>query len=171
MKPKYSEWSKTDSIDYKPEKHKEVDVAKKEPKPKKERKTSTTFKHFLDLLYNNSFDEFTAIDWRFYFKYKAKEHGINLVNWSVNKEASIIKSLMGNYTANTIKNLIDFLWDADHDIIDKRTMHIWILSKGWMQSVYPKMQDWLDGKLNKHEKHNKKEWKGTSSEDSEEIMI
>jgi hypothetical protein len=39
---------------------------------------------------------------------------------------------------------MEFVWEADHDIVDKKTMGIWILSKGWRQTVFSKFQEWKE---------------------------
>src|SRR5699024_4581924 len=45
-----------------------------------------------------------------------------------------------------LKLMIDFVWDSDQDIVDKQTMGIWVLSKGWINSIYQNALLWQDGK-------------------------
>lgn len=92
-----------------------------------------------------NFSEFTWNDWKKYFISKAKESGVRYFAGDSRKEKSILESLMGNFTANSIKEMIDFIWECDHKLVkNKETIGIFILSKGWLQSVYPLSQKYKE---------------------------
>jgi len=93
---------------------------------------------FKQKLNEGLFDEFVWKDWKEYFILKANQHGVTKYRGGdARKESGILKSIMTEFSPNEIKEMIDFVWDCDeHNLVPhKSTMGIWILSKGYLNSV------------------------------------
>lgn len=122
-----------------------------------------------DKVKQGHFSEFTHSDWRKYFAQKAKESGIvKYITGNPLTESSILKSLMGNFSHKTIKDMIDFVWECDHKLVNhKETIGIWILSKSWLQSVYPLSVKWKEN----GDIHDRKprEWREVKSEKPKKV--
>lgn len=139
---------------------------KSQPMPVSDRK----FQHKLD---SGRYNDFTHLDWKKYFQHmylKATGHKCILNGYSTNvKTKSIITGLMNDYSAQDIKNIIDFLFLADHDLVEnKMEITIQFLTRGWVMSVHPKAILWTQGKYKKRQKYSKtpprtREWTGSTS--------
>lgn len=109
--------------------------------------SKTNVDSFETKLTNENFSAFTITDWIKYFAKKAEDGGFKYYGEGVSrnpKYRQMIKGLMGNYTASTIKALIDFLWEEEHGITDKNKMGIWILSSGWRQTIMPTFEEFME---------------------------
>lgn len=82
-----------------------------------------------------------------YFIFKAGEKEVRYIRGNNLKEVAIMKSLVENFTASEIKNMIDFLWSDDNDIVKGgvRYVTIYHLSKGWINSIYQASDEWSKG--------------------------
>jgi hypothetical protein len=122
---------------------------------------------FLHKLKEEEFSAFDHKDWFQYFVHKAQGQGIRYLTRNYAKEYAIIKSIMNELPWTDLKNMIDFVFDSNQDIVDKRTVGLWILSKGWINTVFQSTQLWLDGdyKPKTAPKHNR-EWKAEASRKS-----
>lgn len=104
-------------------------------------------------------DEFTPKDWVDYFCSKASENGFTYIRGDYMKEIGIMKGLMNKFTYTDIRDIIDFVWDAPHKIMDKSTMGVWILSANWLNTVYNSMLKWRNGEsLTPNAPADKREW-------------
>ena len=123
---------------------------KKKPENQKSR--------FEKKLKEEEFDQFTSVDWLFYFKFKASQYDINYKE-SVPKDKTILTKLARELTFLEIKVAIDFLFDSDQDILDKKTIGIWALSGGWLNTIYQNSQLWIEGNyLPKNSPPRRREW-------------
>lgn len=112
------------------------------------KKMSVPLRKFHYKLENELFSEFDKTDWIFYFQMLYKEtngigYYINQQGWI--KEKSIYNKLMKDYTPRDIKNLIDFIFYSNQDIMDKKQAGSYLFSKGWIQSVYQTSKLWENG--------------------------
>lgn len=112
---------------------------------KPEKLSNTKNARFHRKLEGECFQEFDHNDWIEYFKHKADQHGIRYIVGNFMKEQSVIKSLMRELHWDAIKGMIDFIFDSDQDITDKRTASIYLLSSGWINTMYQNSQLWLSG--------------------------
>lgn len=139
------------------------------PKKKKEELTATqkNYNKFEAKLNEELFSEFDHKDWFQYFVYKAREHNVKYLTRNYAKEYAIIKSILNELTWEDLKLMMDFVWDSNQDIVEKPTMGLWILSKGWINSVYQSSLLWAQGKYkpSKAPKRNR-EWTGQVAEAS-----
>lgn len=85
--------------------------------------------------------------WIKYFASKMGETGMRYI--SSPKDSNIAKSLLKNFTEDDIKLMIDFIFDSDQTFVDKRTVGFWVLSKGWLNTIYNNSVLWKDGKFKK----------------------
>ena len=90
-----------------------------------------------------SFDE---KDWFQYFVFKAEENGVKYLARNYAKDYTIIKSILSELAWTELKLMIDFIWDSNQDIHPKQTVGIWIISKGWINTIYQNALLWQDGK-------------------------
>lgn len=104
---------------------------------------------FLNKLEKGMFSEFKNTDWIMYFQQKYKEvngRGYSLVGevaWR--NERSIYNSLIKKFPPKEIKLMIDFLFDADHDMKPKVQLGAYIMSSKWIDSTYNNALLWRDG--------------------------
>jgi len=118
-------------------------------------------------LENEAFNEFDHKDWFQYFLMKCNEQGIKYLVRNYAKDYAVIKSIMNELSPSMIKNMMDFLFDSDQDMIDKRTIGIWALSKGWINSVYQNTLLWIDGDYTpKRGAKRNREWTSQAAEAS-----
>jgi hypothetical protein len=115
---------------------------------------------FEEKLEEGKISSFDHRDWYYYWRKKAEENGVRYITSNYPKDYAIIKSLMNELSWQEIKAMIDFVWDSEQDIQDKRTVGLWILSKGWVNTIYQNTKLWIDGdyKPKKAPKRNR-EWK------------
>lgn len=100
---------------------------------------------FLRKLEDELYSQFDYKDWFQYFVHKASLQGVRYITRNYAKEYAIIKSILNEMTWVELKNMIDFVFESDQDIVEKRTVGIWILSKGWINSIYQNMTLWMEG--------------------------
>lgn len=129
---------------------------KKRVKSGKVQKISTSSRRFKVLLDDEMFSEFSSLDWIFYFqkKYFDTNKRTYVINGGMawNKEHSIFKALIKNYTPKDIKLMIDFLFDSSQDIKDKKQVGSYLVSSKWVDSIYRTAKLWQDGEyLNRRE--------------------
>ena len=137
------------------------------PNSKKVPAMQANKERFLAKLEEEAFHEFDYKEWYQYFVWKAKQHGVPYLTRNYAKEYAILKSLMNELSWLDIKNMIDFLFDSDQDIIDKRTIGLWALSKGWINTIYQNTQLWIRGEYKpKNSPKRNREWIGNASEAS-----
>lgn len=106
--------------------------------------SNKAFQAFITKLNNEQFDEFNHKDWLSYFIHKGKSKGMRYIPNYI-KDAAVLKSLMSNFEPTDIKNMIDFIFDSNQDIVDRRTVGIWALSGGWTNTIYQNSQLWING--------------------------
>lgn len=100
---------------------------------------------FLVKLEEEAFHEFDYKDWYQYFVWRASENGVKYLTRNYAKEYAIIKSILNELSWTDVKNMMDFIFESDQDIADKRTAGLWLLSKGWINTIYQNTQLWMDG--------------------------
>jgi hypothetical protein len=103
---------------------------------------------FLNLLDKELYDKFKCRDWLDYFIYKASTQGISYKahTSSTMKELKVMGALMKSYSPSEIKGMIDFLYEADHDLVaSKRLINVFMLTGGWINTVYQSSIMWKDG--------------------------
>jgi hypothetical protein len=110
------------------------------PKPKAKRKSK-----FDRLLADESFDEFSHIEWIKYFSYLAAQGEYIVKPFDKMKENSIVKALMKKYKPEIIKLMMEFIWEAPHNLKDKNEIGLWILSGNWLNTIYPSAIKWGRG--------------------------
>jgi hypothetical protein len=126
--------------------------------PKKIHKSSNPMQRFITKLNEKDFEHFNTQDWLRYWNYKRNSHGLGNYIPNCTKDCAILKSLMKNFKMQDIKLMIDFLYDASHDLYNKKKMGIWILSKGWLNEVYQSAQMWKDGEYKTRAQERKEEY-------------
>lgn len=102
------------------------------------------------LLEEEMFSEFKSLDWIYYFQMKYFEANNMHYQISDNKRAwtvehSIYKSVMKEYTPRDIKLMIDFIFDSNQDIKDKKQCGSYLLSSKWIDSIYRTACLWREG--------------------------
>lgn len=107
----------------------------------KDSKKSSPFERKLE---EERYEDFTCSDWKKYFALKAKCWGVkNFRFGDPRKESSVITSLMKNFSSVQIKEMIDFLWEADHDLVaHKQAMGIGMLSLSWQPTILALLPIW-----------------------------
>ena len=120
-------------------------------------------RHFRKLLGDELFGEFNKYDWQEYFKYKAKEHGIDYRWNNYMRESQVMAGLLKRFEPGEIKLMIDFLWDCDHEMFVGKVLGIYMLSEAWgsQNSIYQNALLWRDGKF-KTERQLKREMKSNT---------
>jgi hypothetical protein len=118
---------------------------KKPPVTEKKKAANNAEGRFTRKLEEELFTEFDHKDWLDYFKHKYREMGSRYFVGDYVKEYSVFKSLMKELHWDAIKLMIDFLFDSDQDIVDKRTLSVYHLSKGWINTIYQNSLLWKDG--------------------------
>lgn len=125
-----------------------VTTPKTSTRPNKEKKgksVSASKQSFITKLNDGLFEEFEKQDWLHYWQHKAMSYGIKYIVGNYIKEYAILSSLMKNFKVKEIKAMIDFIFDSNQDIHDKRTVGVWILSKGWINTIYQSTVLWQSG--------------------------
>lgn len=118
----------------------------------------------MEKLEDERFMDFDEKDWFQYFVLKAKEQGVKYLVRNYAKDYTIIKSILSELTWDELKTMIDFVWESDQDIVDKRTVGIWILSKGWINTIYQNSVLWKDGQyVPKSAPSRNREWVAEAS--------
>lgn len=118
----------------------------------------------LEKLEDELFNEFNEKDWFQYFVMKAEEHGIKYLVRNYAKDYTIIKSILNELSWDELKTMIDFVWDSNQDIVDKRTVGIWVLSKGWINTIYQNSVLWKEGQYKpKSAPSRNREWVAEAS--------
>lgn len=120
-------------------------IKNKSSKPK-EKANDSNKARFMQKLADELFSQFDHKDWFQYFVHKAQEQNVKYLTRNYAKEYAIIKSIMGEMTWRELKDMIDFVFDSNQDMVEKRTVGLWILSKGWINSVYQNTLLWKEGK-------------------------
>lgn len=125
-------------------------VSRKPPITNKKKPTGKANEHnksrFMMKLEDELYSEFDYKDWFQYFVHKADTHGIRYITRNYAKEYAIIKSILNEMSWTELKDMIDFVFDSNQDIVEKRTVGLWILSKGWINSIYQNTILWKEGK-------------------------
>lgn len=112
-------------------------------------KKSSSQRAFKYLLDEELFSEFKTLDWIYYFQLKYHEATnktyeiSNKKAWTV--EHSIYKRAMKDYTPRDIKLMIDFIFDSNQDIKDKKQCGSYLLSAKWADSIYRSAKLWQEG--------------------------
>lgn len=114
-------------------------------------------------LAEGKFSEFDEKDWLQYFMLKASEHDIKYLNRNYAKDYAILKSIMNELSWSDLKLMIDFVWDSDQDIKSKHDLGVWILSKGWINTIYQNALLWEEGKYKPSKVQRNREWKVEAS--------
>ena len=129
--------------------------------------TDSNKARFLLKLSEGEFNAFDHKDWFNYFCYKASEHGVKYITRNYAKEYAIIKSIMGEMSYTELKDMIDFVFDSPQDIVEKQTVGLWILSKGWINTIYQNTLLWKQGKYKpKTPQKRNREWQPELAEAS-----
>ena len=104
----------------------------------------------VEAIESNCFDNLTYKDWYAYFVSEAKKLGVEYFSDKnlKTKEYSVLKSLMSNYHPALIKAMIQFVWQGNHRLMEKNSINIFILSKGFLKTVVPKAEEWMQGNRN-----------------------
>ena len=123
-----------------------VKQRRKQPQNSKGTANANNRARMMEKLEEERYHEFNEKDWFQYYVMKAEEHGIKYLVRNYAKEYTILKSILNELDWTELKLMIDFLYDSDQDIHPKQTLGIWILSKGWINSVYQSSLLWKDGK-------------------------
>jgi hypothetical protein len=141
-----------------------LDISDQELEERLPNKASFGFKKKLQ---EGAYHLLTLKEWGKFFWMCAKKNGYTVYSTELSyKDESTLKGLMGNYCGQTIKELMEFVWEADHGIVDKKTMGIWILAKGWRQTVLSKFQEWKEtGEVDSGKRV--REWRGKQPEPEE----
>jgi hypothetical protein len=132
----------------------------------KEKKVSDSKQKFLSKLEDGLFNDFKKADWLHYFQHKASEHGVNYIVGNYIIDYAILGSLMERFTSGDMKLMIDFLFDCEHDIEQKRLIGVTMLSKGWINTIYQSALMWKDGEYKTRKQlrgehpnpHRNREW-------------
>lgn len=119
---------------------------KTKPKQEKGKANENNKARFLLKLEAEQYNEFDYKDWFQYFVHKAQSQGVRYITRNYAKEYAIIKSILNEMSWVDLKNMIDFVFDSPQDIVDKRTVGLWVLSKGWINSIFQNTQLWINGK-------------------------
>lgn len=113
--------------------------------------------------HKDDYIHFRENDFKAYFKQLAKENGVRYI--SSMKDATIVKSLMKNYSNKEIKTCIDYLWSGKHTFfcrgreLTKMEYGWFLLSSVWLQSWFNlAMEDISDDDL----KASNRGWKSSS---------
>lgn len=148
------------------------------PKEIKNKATKSASSREFEYRYKEGlFSSFTSKDWLMYWQMKAREHGVAYQVGNYPKEYAILKALAKKYNEMDMKLMIDFLWDCDHDLYNKKIMGTWILSGGWQNSVYQCAVGWKNGTYKKKSEYYKgtkkrnREWVNNSEEKDNEIFL
>lgn len=124
-------------------------------------KRATAADVFKAKLKDEDFHEFDHKDWLKYFVMKADEQGIRYIVGNAVKDYAIIKALMNELNYPDIKGMIDFIFESDQDITPKETAGVFLLSKGWINTMYQNSLLWRNGKYtprNKKAPVRTREW-------------
>jgi hypothetical protein len=122
---------------------------------------------FLAKLEEEAFAEMDEKDWFQYFVHKANEKGVRYITRNYAKEYAIIKSILNELSWLDVKNMIDFVFESNQDIVDKRTVGLWVLSKGWINSIFQSTQLWIAGQYKpKSAPLHNREWVAEASSKS-----
>lgn len=113
--------------------------------PPKSKPFSEGNNKFQTKLSEGLFNSFDKKDWVHYFIYKASTQGIVYKVGHHAREQAIMQSLAKDFTATDVKDMIDFIFDSTQDVVDKRTVGIWVLSKGWINTIYQNALLWKSG--------------------------
>lgn len=127
-------------------------------------KKSSSQRAFKYLLDEELFSEFKTLDWIYYFQMKyleANKRPYEITNkqaWTV--EHSIYKKAMKEYTPRDIKLMIDFIFESNQDIKEKKQCGSYLISTKWADSIYRCAKLWQEGeyftKRELWDKQNKK---------------
>jgi hypothetical protein len=134
------------------------------PALKKTRKLSPKTMAFMRKLSDGLYSELSENEWIMYFQMKYKEvndrgYYIDKANGSYTKANAIFKGLLMRYNPKDVKLMIDFLFEADHDIKPKNQIAIYMLSKGWLDTIYSDALLWRDGEYLNRAQFNAKKYK------------
>jgi hypothetical protein len=162
---------KSKIIDLFAEEEVDFSIPSKQPikqKSSKKKQSGTAMQNnkqkFLTKLEEELFPEMDEKDWFQYFVHKAQQHGIRYITRNYAKEYAIIKSILNELSWVDLKNMIDFVFDSNQDIVDKRTVGLWVISKGWINSIYQSTQLWIAGQYKpKSAPSHNREWVAEAS--------
>lgn len=136
-------------------------TTKKKQSGKTGNKNASNKARFERKLADENFEEFDHRDWYQYFVHKASEHGIRYLTKNYMKDYAIIKSILNEMNWSEMKLMIDFVFDSNQDIVEKRTVGVWIMSKGWINTTYNNALLWKEGKYRpKTAPKRNREWTG-----------
>lgn len=114
-------------------------------------------------------DEFTIMDFIYFFQEQAKESGKKYSVLNLKKDMSVFKKLRKNYTNIEICNMIKFLFKSSQNYITKQFLQPTILISGWGNRIYTDSVDWVNGVYSPYNKSKssaasrnvEREWNGT----------
>lgn len=114
---------------------------------RKLRKLDTARKVYYHKLDEGLLGELTEKEWMMYFDdsfFRANRFYPRYPkdNLSFVKRKSVMQRVMSNFDAKEIKLMIDFLFQAEHDIKPKSQLNIFILSAGFLDVVSMSAQAW-----------------------------
>lgn len=150
-----------------------VDFSATRMKPKTQKKAekktaSQKNKERFELkLQEGTLHEFDYKDWYQYFvmKFEEQEGSARFLQGNCAKDYAVIKSILNNLSWSDLKDMIDFVFDSGQDIVDTRTVGVWIISKGWLQTIYQNTQLWKAGDYKpKNAPKRNREWVAEASE-------
>jgi len=114
---------------------------------KEDKNLSSAKKRYLAKLMDERFNEFNSGDWIMYFQDAYKEAtGENYIVGFYPKAHAIFKRLIKEFTVLEIRNMIDFIFKSNQDIVDKITASPSVLSGNWINTMYVSSKLWVRGK-------------------------
>ena len=87
--------------------------------------------------------DYNERDWVKYFSIKRSEAGV--IYLSRMHDVAIMKKLMKTVNAADIKLMIDFIFDSNQNIVEKKTASISLLSSSWYDTMYSNAKMWNAG--------------------------
>lgn len=136
---------------------------------------NTMYKIFLKKCENfeNNIVNFTSRDLVYYFEKVSEESGYKYFSANTYKDVKIMKWLQNNISNLEICYIIDFLYKSDQDYLDKNRLSPNILYSNWINTIYPDMKLWLEGKYKVRKKNDisYKEWDAEKEGMSENSVI
>jgi|AntRauTorckE6833_2_1112554.scaffolds.fasta_scaffold00366_10 hypothetical protein len=140
-------------------------VQKKEKKREKKSNRRKTYERRIE---REDFDSFRDYDFLYFFQDTARKAGINYNITNYARDLKMFKKAQENYNSKEILIMIEFLFLSEQSYLDVRKTSPTIFISGWVNSIYPDSQDWINDEfMTKSEKrHSDREWSDNSTEDN-----
>ncbi len=100
-------------------------------------------KKYMD--FENTVDTFNARDLMFYFRETARKAGIKYVIPSMQKDTSLFKRMLNDYTPAEICLMIRFIFESDQVYFVKKSTTPGIFTTRWLNTIYNDAQLWDAG--------------------------